>query len=262
MKTYPPILGLTKKECSILSLLSKGVTSPTELASLSKVSRQGVYNILKTLKKRGLVESSKKKGLIHWALASQDQVAELFSLSEKSIFSTDASETDRKRSILVFTGKEGVHRVYGMIFKKYKDQEFITLQTKKSDMAWLLNFTKEEMVWYTSMASKSNLIHRNILEEGTIDNAFSLYGEAWAKTYIKRTAGTSELPSQYTNYASEIWISSNVVCLISVEEMTAVVITNKNFVKMLRSLILFIHERVHKIDVHSKLREYLQSKIK
>lgn len=257
------ILGLTKKEGRVIESLLKGTVSPTEIAKEANISRVGVYKIITSLKERGIVKQSKKNHRKHFEIVDKKNLLSSLQKTEKFL-STRKGKEDPEQTVYgstgdvsIFVGKKGLEKVFESIFTEYNHQEFFTLQTKKGDMAWLTMFTAEEVKKYSELASKSKLIHRNILEKGIMKLSFEVYGLDWAKSYVGRTASVNEIDPKYADFSSQIWISPSTCYLVSLEEKVAIVIKSKIIVKMMRSIFRLIHDTSHKIDMNEELRKLM-----
>jgi predicted DNA-binding protein YlxM (UPF0122 family) len=256
------ILGLTKKEGKVVRTLSVGDYSPTTISEKTKISRQGVYKILYNLQRRGLITQNKDGKKKVWTLCSKDT---LFSVFNKTIssFHHNKHEEGEVRfvtagQITMYTGKKGMETVFKEIIKEYKNQEFFTLQTKKGDMALLDLFPPKEIAKYAKLVSGTSMIHRNIYEKGMVENAFRVYGLAWARSYVNRTASVSELDKKFSDFSSQVWLSSKTLYIVAIEEKVALVIKNKNLIKMLHVLLSIAHNSSHKIDVNSLVRSLMK----
>lgn len=264
IKNEIQILGLTKKEERVVQMLVKGITSPTSIGREAKVSRVGVYKIIASLEERGIVKQVKKNNKKYFELIEKKSLLESLQKTEKFLSKRgdkdDPEETVYGTSgdVSIFMGKKGLEKVFDIIFTEYSNQEFLTLQTKKSDMAWLTMFSAEEVKKYSHLASKSRLIHRNMFEKGMIKLVFEVYGLEWAKSYVGRTASVNEIDPKYTDFSSQIWLSASSFYLVSVEEKIAIVIKNKIIIKMMRSLLKLIHDNSHKIDINEELRKLMK----
>lgn len=258
------ILGLTKKEERVVQMLVKGVISPTLIAKEAKVSRVGVYKIIASLEERGIVKQAKRNNRKYFELIEKKMLLESLQKTEKFLSKREGNDDPEETvygtsgDISIFMGKKGLEKVFDTIFTEYSNQEFLTLQTKKSDMAWLTMFSAEEVKKYSELASKSKLIHRNMFEKGTVKLAFEVYGLEWAKSYLGRTSSVNEIDPKYADFSSQIWLSASTFYLVSVEEKIAIVIKNKVIIKMMKSLLRLIHDASHKIDINEELRKLMR----
>ncbi len=131
-------IGLTEGEIRIYNaLLELGETTRTELAKKSRVSPSKVYDVADRLRKKGIISSVKKNGVLHFSAANPEKIKVFLEQKEKDIkkekelvnkllpeLLTKYKKIEEETDVEVFYGWEGMKTVYTDIAKKLKPGEF------------------------------------------------------------------------------------------------------------------------------------------
>jgi sugar-specific transcriptional regulator TrmB len=119
MKKALEKLGLNQKEASVyLALLELGQTSISRIAQKSGVKRTSVYDVLKSLKTKGLVGRTISKGKTYYFAEDpgvlKEALEEKFTTLEKVMpqLLSITNFLDQKPKIRFYEGKGGIRDIY------------------------------------------------------------------------------------------------------------------------------------------------------
>jgi len=181
LKTLQKI-GLNEKEARIyLAALELGETTLQRIATKSIVSRTTVYDVLETLKARGLISSIKKNKKYYYYAETpdslQDDLEEKQSLLQKAMpqLLSLANLIDRKPKIKFYEGLEGIKEVY-MDSLHYLEKEMLSWVAEeafyKFDKDFLLNHYHVKRIknkmWLREIAS-DDFLTRAYQKEETVN---------------------------------------------------------------------------------------------
>jgi sugar-specific transcriptional regulator TrmB len=154
-------IGLDKKESQIyLALLELGSANIGQIAKKSAVKRTTVYDILDSLKKKGLLGQTKQKNHTLFFAENPEKLERQIEEKKKIIqkvmpeLLSIANRLEKKPKIKFFEGIAGIREVYEDTLK-YPDQEILAWATddaiKYFDMDYLWNYyvpaRLEKKIW-------------------------------------------------------------------------------------------------------------------
>src|SRR3989338_6133867 len=162
-------VGLTGGEIKVYNaLLELGETTRTELAQKSGISPSKIYDVCNRLVEKGLINSVKKNGIIHFSVASPNRIKDFIEQKEEEIKNEKEilnnmlpdlllkyNKTKDKTDIEVFYGWEGMKTIYSEISESLskRDENLIFGASmgrdhKKADQFFSHYYTKVEKKKY------------------------------------------------------------------------------------------------------------------
>jgi len=130
--------GLTENEAQVyLILLNIGEATIYQIADKVKISRPNIYDVVKTLKEKGLVSEMIKKNIKHFKAITPEKLLEIIQRKEKNFLeilpelNTLYKTTEKKPVIEVFQGKEGLMTLMNDMIKTKKQILIFNQMTKK-----------------------------------------------------------------------------------------------------------------------------------
>ena len=117
-------LGLTIKESKVyLKLLEKGFLTANEIAKLTEILRQTVYETLESLKQKGLVSSFTQNKKKHFEASNPNKLRESIEEKKKIVDNLIPellkikSKPNIKPTVEFYEGTEGIKRIYNQILE-------------------------------------------------------------------------------------------------------------------------------------------------
>ncbi len=164
MKKELEKMGFDPKETAVyLALLELGQTNIARIAQKSKVKRTTVYDVLSSLKEKGLVGKTISKGKTYY-FAEDPRVIESFLKNKLNTLSkimpellSVANFLDHKPKIKFYEGEGGIHDVYEETVR-IKDDNFYGWYASE----FLTGLTKEYYEYYVQKRVKQNIIVHGI----------------------------------------------------------------------------------------------------
>ena len=215
-------IGLHKSEITTyLYLLESGISTPPQIASGTKIARTNTYNILQSLKDKGLIleqEKGKRK-----AYLASDPEAILRSIEQKK----EAIERilpdlrglytvqKNKPKIRFYEGFEQVKEIY---WQATNTDKLLALGSTKiitdKDPAFFEAFTKE-------------LKKKGVFLQDLISNPSKKIGSEHTKEILKGMYDYHLLPEKYQDFPTDILIWNDNIALITLKKpIFGTVITN------------------------------------
>jgi len=202
-------LGLTEKEVRVyLATLELGYTSVQNIALEAKISRPTAYEIIKSLKDKGLISKSKDKTKNYFMAESPDKLLGLLKRARKEIEEKErefirviATLREKyylgdKRDIKTYKGKTGLEILFN---------DFLTTQSKE-----IYVLVSNEKIW----PNKSR--------------------KAIYQKIIKRLGQVKILEKKSTNFNGIAIIYDKVIILT--EKSSGILIENKTIINLIKSL--------------------------
>ena len=124
------VLGLSLKEEKVLLAIRDGLLTPLLISQSTKVSRPSVYDILKKLKTRGLIESYILEGKKGWRLQPVEEISKSLYEAKKAIANIEIEKEEIKSDnggVIVYRGKESIRKEVVSIFSTRHDEKFLGL---------------------------------------------------------------------------------------------------------------------------------------
>lgn len=226
------ILGLNKSEITVyLYLLEEGLSSPPHIAKGTGIARTNCYNILESLKERGLTEEHQKGK--RKAYIASDPEALLRSLEKKK----EAVERllpdlrglytlqKNKPKIKFYEGWEQVKELY---WQCLNTQELYTIGTTKHidviEKAFLQKFVQE--------IKKRGIIHYDIVSAESEGESTQQIKDILKGSYDYRV-----MPKEFPSFHTDIVIWGDNVALVTLQEpIFGTVLSNKLLANTFRTI--------------------------
>jgi hypothetical protein len=264
IKEQLKLLDLSTKEEKVLLALKDGHTTPLRIMEATKVSRPAVYDILKKLKKRGLVESHITNGKKHWRMVSDKALAGTLYETKKVLLGLHEGSQEvvgvSDGVVVVHTGKEVVKKVLFDMFRSHKSERFLGTANMEVIDGWLNVLTPEEVNETNRIIKKNSLITEIIAPINALEDHFKVSGVEWAKDYEGRTASTVYVDKKYFNHGGQIFAFKDSLYLLALNDQMIIEIRHSDIQKMILSMYAFMKDRGETIDANKILRTLMGGK--
>lgn len=267
------ILDLSIKEERVLLALQAGYFTVLDVATIAKVTRPSVYDILKKLKKRGLVTSSILHGKKSWHMVTEKELVDnLYSLKKKLLGFSDGKEEVTNGAgagpmtdgvVTVYRGVTAVKKVIFDMIRDRKHERFLGY-TAFSDVlmkGWMKIFTEDEINEINEInriIKKNGIISELIAPANWIEDHYKAMGESWAKDYEGRTSSAVYLDKKYFKHSGQIFAFKDVMYLVALNDKMVIEIRHSDIQKMILGMYAFMKERGETVDVNKRLRELME----
>ena len=228
-------LGLTEKESLVyLTALELGYTSIQKIAQKAKISRPTTYEIVRTLKQRGLISESKNKNKRYFTAESPDKLLGILKIEKKEI-----EEKEReflriisalknkyflgdKREIKIYEGKTGVENLF---------EDFSTTQSKKIYV--LIN---NEKIW--PIKTRQAIYQKITKRLGKIQIKELSNNKSVLSNYLERKSF-----KQNDLLSSGVIIIYDKIIILPDEKSIGILIENKILINLIKSFFLYIWKK-------------------
>jgi len=222
------ILGLTKNESKIYTTLIKlNSASVNEISKHTNVSRVNIYDVLESLKSKGLVASVTKSNKNFFEPANPERLEEIFEQKQKEI-----SETEK--TIQELTQE----------FNKHSEKKDVALFKEKLGIKSVLKDalnSKTEIINYGSTGKFPEVYKEyfDIWEDSRIKNKIKMRiiasKSVRGKTPEKRLQEVRYLDLEFTNLTSTFIYENKVAIFTWTEEPLAILIENSELAESYRN---------------------------
>lgn len=206
-------LGLTEKEVRVyLAALELGYTSVQSIAQKAKISRPTAYEVVKSLKNKGLISESKDKSKKYFTAESPDKLLGLLKREKKEIEEKEREfiriiaalrekyHLGDKRDVKTYQGKTGIETLF---------DDFLTTQSKE-----IYILIKHEKIWPNKVR------------------------QAAYQKITKRLGQVKILEKKLSSFPGTVIIYDKVIILT--EKSSGLLIENKIIINLIKSLFLCI----------------------
>jgi sugar-specific transcriptional regulator TrmB len=252
------ILGLSAAEERVYTEVVSGSRTPLAVHKETGISRTAIYNILSNLKKRNLVLKSKKDGRFYYKAQETSALSEEIYQLKSELLGLAEGQNEvaitHNSDLIVYKGMDSVKRTYRNFFVRHKKERFIGIQG--GDVLRLHN----ELLGTGYINSVNQTIKKNkMIVEGIIsnnwrNNAAIHFDTEWLGDYTGRMANIHEIDSKYFNHLGEIYIFGDTMYLISFADELIIELTHSHIAKAVRSLINYITDNTHTVNINEKTK--------
>lgn len=226
-------IGLDKKEIQVyLALLELGNANIGEIAKKSAVKRTTVYDVLASLKTKGLLGQTKKKS--HTLFFAEDpeklerQIEEKRKIIQKVMpeLLSITNRMEKKPKIKFFEGTSGIKEVYEDTLK-YPDQEILAWATDDA-----LKYFDAQYLWHQYVPARI----KNRIWERTIapDNEQMRHVKSYDQKHLRQIRFA---PENETLFEVEINLyGKKLIGIMAFEEQIGLIIESEKIFNTLKSI--------------------------
>ncbi len=256
------ILGLTGKEEKVLLSVQEGHSTVVDIAAYTKVSRPSVYDILKKLKRRGLVMHKTDDGKKRWYMENERKLTDNLYLLKKKLLSfvdgKEEAEGVTDGTVTVHRGDEAIRNAIWDIFSSRKNERFQGYMGFDQVAAgWETLFTMQEISTLNKMVKENKIITESIFPKNWVENMFAKYGEVWAKDYEGRTASSVYVDVKYFHTSGQLFAFKDVMYLLALKDKMIIEIRHSDIQKMILGMYSFMKDNGEVIDINKRLRDLI-----
>lgn len=256
------VFGLSLKEEKVLLAIRDGLLTPLLIAQSTKVTRPSVYDILKKLKTRGLIESYILDGKKGWRLESIEAISKSLYEAKKAILAIEIEKEEIKSDnggVTVYRGRESLRKEVISIFSTRHDERFLGLTSYDGAIAgWQKILGNEGINETNELIKKNKLLTDYVFPDQWLEKNYKASGKEWAKGYEGRTASTAYIDEKYFNFKSQIFAFRDTLYLFSLEDEMIIEIKHNEIQKMILSMYQFIKDHGEKVDANRILRDLME----
>lgn len=256
------ILDLSIKEERVLLVLQTGHSTVVDIAVHAKVSRPSVYDILKKLKRRGLVESKIRTGKKSWHVVENRELASSLYKTKKILLGLSDGREEVQgvddSLIVLHRGKEAVNKILHEIFLSRHHERFLGLSGISPISDWMTLIGPDEIGEINRIIKKNALITELIAPDHWIEEHYNAMGKEWAIDYEGRTASTVYVDKQYFDHAAQFFAFKDALYLLALGDQLIIEIRHSAIQKMILSMYSFMKDYGQKIDANRLLRELME----
>lgn len=260
------ILDLSVKEERVLSSLQVGHFAVADIAIQAKVTRPSVYDILKKLKKRGLVESKFTKGKKSWHVIDTKELASSLYETKKVLLGLSDGREEAggvdDSLIVLHRGRGAINKILHEIFLSRHHERFLSLTGTSPLSDWMTLMSSGEIGELNRRIKKNCLITELIAPEKWVEEHFKVMGKEWAIDYEGRTASTVYIDKQYFDHAAQLFSFKDALYLLALSDQLIIEIRHSAIQKMILSMYAFMKDHGEKIDGNRLLRELMEKESK
>lgn len=231
-------IGLSKSEITIYSyLLENGLSSPPQIAKGTKIARTNCYNILQSLKEKGLILEQTKAG--RRAYLASDPEALLRSIEQKK----EAVARILPDLRALYTVKKNKPKI--RFYERFEQVKEIYWQATKTEKLLALGSTKHISDNDPAFFKKfqQELKDRGVFLQDILTNPSQEVGINETHEIMKGMYDFHVLPEKYKDFPTDLLIWDDNIALITLQEpIFGTVITNPLLAQTFRYIFEIIWE--------------------
>ncbi len=272
--SFSKLVRLTKDEKKVLSCLSSGNKSMSDISRATKVPRTTLYTTVDSLLSRGLIEKSKKSNQTIVSLADKEKIDSL-------IFNESSFVRDRQRKKGVQAGSaelpdtQDFRIIYGLenlvsVYKKIcssRNERVCTIQPTSSMLAVVSKLSPSQIIEANESVKKNKVLFDAIIHQNYMTAYMNKYmaeegrsqtQQGLLKSLKERLSDTRVIDDQYLNVSSEIFLTSSRLYLLDWKNESCIEIRNGNIVSLIKGMFSFVKAHSVKIDYHKLIADALE----
>lgn len=256
------VLGLSNKEEKVFLAIRDGLLTPLLISQSTKVTRPSVYDILKKLKTRGLIESYILEGKKGWRVQPVEDISKSLHEAKKAIVNIEIEKEEIKNDnggVTIYRGKDSLRKEVISIFSSRSNEKFLGLTSYDRAVAgWVKVLGSEGINETNELIKKNKLLTDSIFSDKWLEKSYEAMGGEWAKAYEGRTASTAYIDEKYFNFSSQIFAFRDTLYLFSLEDEMIIEIKHNEIQKMILSMYQFMKDHGEKVDANRILRDLME----
>ncbi len=233
-------IGLNKSEIIVyLFLLEEGLSTPPQISSGTRIARTNCYNILVSLKQKGLIEpQQRQKRKAYLATDPQSlmqSIEKKKEIIEQILPDLRSIHTYQKNKpkIKFYEGWEEVKEIYR---NSLQAKEIFAIGSTKG----ISDIDTKFFDIYRTQIKEKKIVYHDILSNSSRGDI------QVTKELLKGYYDVTIVPSQYKNFQTDILIWGDNIALITLEEpIFGTVLTNKLLAETFRIIFNLMKEGIH-----------------
>lgn len=255
------LLGLSRKEEQVILALQENYHTPVLIARFTKVSRPGVYNILASLKKRGIVETHFHKGNRSWRISQERKLEDKFYQAKRALLQIPEGRQEiygkDDAAVVVYREKAAIRKLMSKIIFEHKHERLLGSQGNVSIIGWDKIFTTLETNKFNQSIKENEIIVEAILPENWFEKQSADLGLEWARTFEGRATQVKVIKASYFTHGGQMMIFKDSLYLFALNEELVIEIRNSEIQRMILSFFRFVQDNTPTIDANALLRDVI-----
>jgi predicted transcriptional regulator len=265
-KETAKILGLTKQEELILTVLNKEALTIPDLAFKTKIPRTSLYYMLPKLIERNFIAKRYINKKIYWKINSDETIKETYQKIAEQISESDKQDVIKNISnnanIKIYIGAKNVAKIFDDISKTNKNSRWYGIQPGPSILDLIPKVPVDVIIKFNRKVKEKRHIVEGIVHENYIDAMKKIMEPADFKNVLQsfwgRSSDYAKLPDDYmNNISSEIYLFENILVIANWKEEFAVVIHNEDVFQLLLEMFKSTKYMLNKYDQNEKIARKL-----
>jgi len=255
------LLGLSEKEALVLAAIKNQKNTPLLIFRSTSVTRPAVYEILKKLRKRGIIKSQIEKGKKYWKIRDREQIEKTIYQVKKYLLdiadSTKEIYGKSDSNIVVYHGRKDIKQLVINIANQNKNQRLFVIQGNSLEIGWSKIFNIKTTNKLNRLIKENKIIMEAITPVDWLEKQIKIWGKKWAKDFSGRMTVAHEISESYFQHGAQLFATKKTLYLLALNEDVAIEIRNSEIQKMVLSMFYFIQNNSQKIDPNEILKNLI-----
>lgn len=261
------LFRLSKKETRVLKSLTEGQSyTVADIVRAAKLPRMTIYPLLDVLKKRKMIDFSRRGKRRYWFLVPADEFIKTISHSGSEIgaYKKIALSTHEDTGFTVFKGKETLLNLWKEFAEQHAGERIRAIQPTRSLLSAIKNYSPGEFVPINNSIKENKIVFETLVREDTFPSYMSFYKNnirvqrEILESFIGRSADAVFASNNYLNNNSDLLIVRDSALLMNWEKHVAIQIKNKEMVSLLLELFELARGYGKKVNQNEYLQEMLK----
>jgi DNA-binding transcriptional ArsR family regulator len=261
------ILALSSKEEKILLAVIDGLQTPVLISRHTKITRPAVYELLKKLKKRGIVHTRINGGKRFWELVRQEDMDTALYEAKKVLLSISEGTEEVKGlsdgTVIVHRGREAVEALITALPKGHKREWFFALQGVAVQKGWEDVVGQKKINEFNENVQRNEIITKLVVPYDWFENQVQRLGTSagisWLKGFTGRANSAVRIDSEYCDHAGQIFIFKNSLYLMSINEGLVIEIRNSELQKLIKQMFSFVEDHGDKFNMNDEAEKLIKT---
>ena len=226
-------LKLTDSEVCVLKSLKTEAKTLASIEKESKIPHSTVFDSIKSLEKRGLINSlliGRKK---NWSIVSEN---------------LEISKSGTNLDVEIYEGRENIIKKIYNLFEKNKGKRVLVYHGPETFSEWYKILEEKEIISFNLLLSKMQIIVERFVPEKSFMKYIKNVSPEYRKSMINRAQITYLLPDIFFTSKSEIILFEEEAIVYEADTVQIVLFKNKETIKMYRNIFEIFKTVGEKID--------------
>ncbi len=257
------LLQLSKNENKIFTQLKQGDSTPLELSRSTHITRPTVYETLKKLKARKLVQTKIVHGKKYWTLEDERVIEDELYKAKKALL--DISETTEEvhgrceSNIIIYKDEKSIQKLLFNLLSHTKNERMYGIQGNNIEIGWSKIFSPDATNKLNRLVKKNKIIMEAVIPRGWFEKHAKLWGKEWVKHFMGRMTIAHEIDEEYFKHGAQLFATKNALYLLSFNESLAIEIRNSETQKLVLSLLSYIQDNAKRVEPNTILGKLVEN---
>ncbi len=259
------LLGLEKIEVLILEALQSKALSLTDLSRHIEVPRTTLPRVIKKLNSRGFLKRITVGKRKKWLTVSPSEMFDIFAACTNQLDKHTTKTKlrfDNETEFTIYRGAQNIFDVFEKLSSLHKGERVYGIQPDESIQEVVKKLPVEKLLKINNQLKNNKIVFEGIVHKKSVENLMRSMGRKNAKklfdSFVGRLEDYVNLPDDFLNVRSEIYIYRDSAAIINWYDEVAIVIKNPDMIVFLKGMFQCVKEFGQRYSQNEAMKVFLK----